>query len=153
EGGGPMGAHVVIINKTGRYQLQPMMKTAIRFDLAKPAAHKGALFSPMDPSVHFDPRSQLVHAEQVGTGSICGIECIIWRGEPPTGRPSSAVIPTQRHVMQAWMAKSGKPAFPLKVEVSGVGPNGADVTQTVTTIKFLDRIPAALFAVPKGYRI
>ena len=55
--------------------------------------------------------------------------------------------------MKVWMTKSGKPSFPLKVEVGGVGPNGGTVTAMITKLKFLDHVPASLFVVPKGYRI
>ena len=55
--------------------------------------------------------------------------------------------------MRVWLPKSGKPPFPLKVELSGVGGSGASAVVTVTKLKFRDRIPQSMFVVPKGYKI
>ncbi len=150
----PTGARISITNKTGNYILQTTMKTAIRSNVPKPGVRKGVVsFSLIDPSVDFDPKIQLTNPRQIGTGPVCGIDCAIWVGPLMEARPASAAFPTERHVMKVWLAKSGRPALPLKVEVAGAGPNGGTVTAAITKLKFLDKIPASLFVVPKGYKI
>lgn len=147
----PNGTRIVVANETGRWQLQPALKTAFRLDTTAPA-HSGArFFSLLDLSSGFDPKTHLGSARRIATERVLGIECDVWRGNPTVS--ASPANPDARAPMRVWMPKNGQPAFPLKVEIVGMGPNGGAVTLRVTKLKFFDRMPDALFSVPKGYRV
>lgn len=148
----PSGKRIVVVNRTGKFQLQPTMKTAFRLDISADMSHPGVrTLSLLDLNSKFDPETQLGGAEKLGTERVLGIECDIWRGNPTASR--GTMTSNGRAPMRVWMPRNGKPAFPLKVEIVGIGPQSGTVSMEVTKVKYSDDMPDALFTVPKGYRI
>lgn len=149
-----VGTEISISNSTGIYRLQPTLKSAIRSLPAGHTAHAGEVrFSLMDPVNHFDPKTQLLRAKQIGKETVCGIECEIWQGDMLIAPMAIGHSPGQSRKMKVWIPKNGRPSFPLRLEAEGAAPNGGTVLAQFTRIRFLDRLPASLFVVPPTYKI
>lgn len=77
------------------------------------------------------------HAERVGSATIAGQDCTVWRMTSPRGTGTACITAD---------------GIPLRMDGGGAGPNGARRGDMVATSVRRGPEPQSLFMVPEGYR-
>jgi outer membrane lipoprotein-sorting protein len=147
----PLGGDMMVLLTDGAvYQLSPKDKQGIKGKLPPEIKPGQDNFDRFIRSLAFNGSEVVKSAKKVGTGTVAGFPCDIYR-QSETKQGSTRSI-------QVWMPQKMNPRFALKAIIeTSVKKPGVSMKETLnvtlSNVKVNAPIPASVFAVPKGYKI